>query len=370
MRILSTGKRALGTHFLCQIALIEAFHNPIQALQYTLLRAEHCLRTGKMVDATFETRQGRDIEPLCRYTKGDLLYNIAHSNMSMEDCDEGIEELKRSMELREILYPNGHSDLVRTYTNIGNLYNMKEDINREERRVHLLEGCLDAALEYYEKARVMRERLSGALPHIDSPTICQNIGTVWYERGRVLSDQGKDDADVDKCFDKAVEFFERSLQMDKELKLDGLFGTSTKLVNLGDLHKQRKNYDEAFKCFIQAADIRRALKGDHKDTVLAIYRMATIKHSTKDYREAIKYYKEAFEMEERLPDDYHSAARFDIRKFWLRALNLMARREDNAAEKRKLVAEREELERSFNEIVSLLVPPMNFCEFANFVNEF
>lgn len=349
---MSTGKRALGTHFLCQIALVEAFHNPVEALQYTLLRAEHSLRTGKMVDATFETRQGREIEPLCRYTKGDLLYNIAHSNMSMEDCDDGIEALKKSMELREILYPNGHSDLVRTYMNMGNLFNMKEDINREERRVHLLERCLNSALEYYEKARIMRERLSGGSLHIDSPTICQNIGTVWYEKGRVLFNEGKDDEVVDVCFDKAVEFFERSLEMDKELKLDDLFPTSTKLINLGDLYKQRRNYNEAFTRFIKAADIRRALKGDHKDTVLAVYRMATIKHSTRDYREAIQYYKEAFEMEERLPHDYHSAVRFDIRKFWLRALDLMAKREGSLAEKSRLTDEREELERLFNEMVS------------------
>lgn len=301
-----------------------------------------------------------ELEGFYQYVKGDLLYKIAHSNFSLSDCEDGIAAISESVAFRGKIHKKGHTDIVRSYIVMGNLYNLMEDIHRVNKDYDKAESCLSKALEYYEKALVMRQKLSLKANHIDIPQILVNIGTIWNERGRLLQEKdrraGKRSPNEIALvhFRKAEKFFEDALEMDSRLKLDGLYGTSVKLINLGDLQKNLREYDKAIENFAKALEIRRALKGDHKDTVLAIYRLGTTTQSKGNFKDAAHYFKEAFEMEERLPENYHTRVRYDIRKYLPMAYKMWANKEKDKSEGQRIKAEREGLEKKFKELVSLL----------------
>lgn len=358
----------LAAHHIAQLAEEESFHNPVEAFDYTLLRVQHMLETLKR-QHVYQKKDNflNEIDGWYQYVKADLLYKIARSSFSISDCISGVDAVQKSIEMREKLHPGGHSDTVRSYINAGNLYNMMEDIHRVNEHEDETERCLGTALEYYMKASEVRLRLSNGRAHIDLPQILVNIGTIWNERGRLIQERERQagrralNETARTCFKKAEEFFEKSLAMEVELKLDGLFETSVKYINLGDLQRNIQENEKALDSFAKALEIRRVLKGDHKDTVLTLYRLAVSYQNIRDYKSASLYYKEAFEMEERLPDNYHSSVRFDIRRYLPGAYMMWARKEKDEEEAIRIDKEREDLEKRFQELVSCIVDTMLKC---------
>ncbi|XP_065063384.1 uncharacterized protein LOC135689943 isoform X2 [Rhopilema esculentum] len=334
----------MGTQYLCWQAMEEGFLDPVKALKYTVLRAEHNLMKLKREYILFHSekhRQYSQLEALFLYTLGDILYRVIHSNMSLEDCQLAIESLESSLNILKQVFPasQGHIDIVRAYVNLGNIYNILEDIFRKKEMFDDIDEALDKALDCYNKALKMREHLSEGRLHIDTPQIIQNIGSVWYERARIEKMYGEDFTTSSRM---AEEYLKQALQMEKDLDLYGLYRTSSKLVNLGDLYKLEGKHDKSFEFLLEALEIRRSMKGKHKDTVLVIYRLAITKHTMKEYAEAVRYYKEAFEMEESLPEDLHSAIRMDIRKYLMTAYERWQALESNEAEKIRIGREFEE----------------------------
>ena len=345
------GKPLVAIQYLSHLALEESFCNEGEAFDITLLRVQHTLET---------LREKRDYLPsdkrldglfaLYYYAKGDIQYKIIQSSFSVAECEAAIETVEKSMEIRQRLHPEGHTDIIRSYIVIGNCYNIMEDIHRTNKAFDRTEPCLAKALDFYTKALEMRERLSHLKLHIDMPQILSNIGTIWYERGRLS--QGKENEKAMGFFKQAETFFQRSLEAEKELKLDGLYQSSVKLINLGDLQNKINEFDKALDNFEKALEIRKELKGDHKHTVLVMYRIAVTNQNKKNFANAARYYKDAFEMEERLPDDAHTAVRFDIRKYLVIAYKYWARQVGDKNERKRINQEREELEKLFKELVS------------------
>ncbi len=311
------GSIYLGLQFLCETAIAEGFYNPINALDFTTLRVEHILRKQQLEETIpGENKRHQNLEALYFYAKSQLLYLTTHSNHNIDDCNASLELVALSLKIREAMYVSkDHPDLVRSYVVKGNGHNMKKDLCKQGTREW--HKNVDLAMEFYKKALEMRKRMSGSLLHPETPQICENIGTIHYQN---------------KNYDEAERCFFEALEIEKELKLDGFYHTSTKKVNLGHMYQKLKRYKEAFECYKEACDIRKAFKGTHKDTVLTLYRMAEVKRLDKKYSEAVRLYIESFEMEERLPSNYHSVVHKKIRTQLVKTLDLRQRREATSEE--------------------------------------
>eukprot|EP00794_Sanderia_malayensis_P004385 gene4385-4969_t len=233
------------------------------------------------------------------------------TSLAKQSLQRAITASRIGLTLREKLYPDGHTDLVHSYITTGNGYNMKKDLC--EKKSKEWRESVKLALEYYEKALEISRHIYKSDLHFDVPQIYENIGTIQHQYEK---------------YDDAERSFKKALEIEKEMKLDGLFNTTTKLVNLGALYQRLRKGDEAFECYRKATEIRKSLKGPHKDTVLTIYRMAEIKRLVGNFSEAVEYYKEAFEMEETLPSNYHSSVREKIRIQLIKCMEMSLKRRE------------------------------------------
>ena len=313
----------------------------------------------------------KHLKGLYHYVRGEVLYRMIRVNFSLSDCETAKKSLEKSIKK---LVESGSRDIVRSYIILGNIYNITEDIHRRNENFDKTEPFLEQALDVYNKALELRKKLSPSGFHVDLPQIQSNIGTIWNERGLLLQmkDRRADRRDENKealdCFRKAEEFFKQSLETEKELKLDGLYETSVKLVNMGDVQTHMKKPEEAVKSLTEALRLRRMFKGDHEDTVLVLCRLGNVSMDMEKFKEAAGYYMEAFEMDERLPEDFHSSMRKQIRQYLLSVYqkwSTLMEEQDNIEEAERVARDREEFEKRIKLLVScfgVFSPSQNrFC---------
>ena len=352
------GKIQPGIQHLCHAAMADSFYNPVETCKFLLLRVQHILETlGEECTSLSRKKQVDHLYGLYHYVRGEVLYRMIRVNFSLPDCETARDSLEKSIAIRERLEEGGSTDIVRSYINLGNIYNITEDIHRRNENFDETEPFLKKALDAYDKALELRKKLSPNGLHVDLPQIQSNIGTIWNERGLLLQIKdrraGRRDENKEalECFKKAEEYFKQSLEAEKELKLDGLYETSVKLVNMGDVQRYIKKPEEAVESLSKALELRRIFKGDHEDTVLVLYRLGNISMDMEKFKEAAGYYMEAFEMDERLPEDFHSAVRKQIRQYLIIAYQMWGHRAGREESKR-IKRETKELEKRIKELVS------------------
>ena len=340
--------------------LAESFFNPVETFDFTLLRAQHTLkRLEEERDYLSSDEHLDNLYGLYHFARGEVLYRMVRVNFSLADCEAAVKSLEKSIEIRKRLSQDGSTELIRSFVNLGNIYNITEDVHRKNENFGETEKYLEMALDTYKQAREMRSRLSPNGPHIDLPQIESNIGTIWNERGLLLQilDRRAHRYGVNETaighFRKAETWFRKSLETEKNLKLDGLYETSVKLVNLGDVQRYMKKRGDAIETLNKALNIRKMFKGDHEDTVIVLYRLGTISMDMEEFKEAARYYKEAFEMDERLPENYHSAVRKEIRKYLVTAYKMWGSRDREQSQ--RINRERKDLEKKIASLVSCLI---------------
>ena len=290
------GKNLLAAQFLCQSSILLGYKNPTTALREELAKAES-LFEGMRQEPEGRSEQFKIVDALHSYTKGDLLYMIAKGNQSIENIRQGINAVEHSIVMRESLFQRGHTDLVRSYFALGNFYNMFGDLSGEGSTQQ--KDKWKMALKYYNKAWKMRTSLTKSELHLDLPNLLQSIATIYNNVGN----NGK-----------AIKFYKKALDIEKKLKVDGFYNTAVIKANVANCYRDMNKMNEAIEYAFDSLDIRKRLSGKHPDTVRSLYLVAVLFHCKGDYKEAINYYKEAFEMEEGLEPEHHSWHRMDIRR--------------------------------------------------------
>ena len=358
------GKIPLAAQHLCNTVLAESFFNPIETFDFTLLRAQHTLkRLEEERDYLSSDEHLDNLYGLYHFARGEVLYRMVRVNFSLADCEAAVKSLEKSIEIRKRLSQDGSTELIRSLVNLGNIYNITEDVYRKHQNFDEARKYLDMSLDIYNQALEMRLNLSPSGLHMDLPQIESNIGTIWSERGVLMNMEmdlraGKSEREreseraIIEHFRKAENWFRQSLETEKKLKLDGLYQTSVKLVNLGDVQRYMEQLGEAIEAFNKALRIRKMSKGDHEDTVAVLYRLGTISMEINEYKEAARYYKEAFEMDERLPENVHSSVRKEIRKYLVTAYKMWSN--IDRAESERIDRERKDLEKKIDLLVSYL----------------
>ena len=146
------------------------------------------------------------------------------------------------------------------------------------------------ALEFYNKAYKMQEQLSGSW-HVDMPMYKNRIGTVYESQGD---------------YEKAVECYKDALKHLEELQLFNTLDEAHFLRNLANALMFQEKYREAVEPADKAYNLRMKILGNHPLTVRSIFQRAVIQANFGDYKESLKLFLEAWEMEKSLPAGNHS----------------------------------------------------------------
>ena len=168
-------------------------------------------------------------------------------------------------------------------------------------------GRPEKSLEFYNKALKMREELSSSNFHYDMPVYKNQIGIVHEEKGE---------------YDEAVKCYKDALELLEELKCLGYEDEALFRRNLANVYVRQEKYKEAEEEAKKAFKIRLKILGNHPDTVRSIFQLGVIQANLKAYGKALDFFLEAWEMEKLLGAGNQSAVWrriikgvFDMHKF-------------------------------------------------------
>lgn len=213
------------------------------------------------------------------------------------------EELLDARKIYQDVYSDhggDHSLAVRTLNVLGNCSMELEDAKTAE--------------DYYQQALEMKLRLtSGNEKHSEIPTFYNQLSQVYEMLGDKESKQfsfrgmfGLDNSKAEKYYEDGVLYLRKAVELNKEIGLEDSLGTATFNRNMAIILIVLKRYNEALECANASYNIRRELFGIHPETVRIKYLMGVINEWKKDLHAALLCYQEAFEIEEKLPEENHS----------------------------------------------------------------
>ncbi|XP_022778297.1 uncharacterized protein LOC111319829, partial [Stylophora pistillata] len=196
-------------------------------------------------------------------TEGEILWRN-------RDHKKALATLELSLTFSEPLLKE-HTDIARCYNAIGNTFYALDQPSK--------------ALEFYEKAFKMQEKLAGSENHFDMPMYKNQIGTAY---------EGLKD------YEKAVQCYKDALDLLKELKLLGYEDEALFCRNLANALMFLEKYKDAIEPSERAYSIRKKLLGNHPQTVRSIFQRGVLQANLGHRREALHRFLEAWEMEKTL----------------------------------------------------------------------
>ena len=203
------------------------------------------------------------------YFEGEIYYRNG-------DYKQSLKSLEASLEFTdEFLKDDTH--VARCYNAIGNCHFKLERPNK--------------ALEFYNKAYNMQKKLAASEYHFDMPMHKNQIGTVYESLGD---------------YDKAIKYYNEALSLLNELKLSGFQDEAHFCRNLANALMFQKKYTEAVEPAERAFNIRMKILGNDPLTVRSLFQRAVIQANFGKYKEALKLFLEAWEMEKSLAAGNHS----------------------------------------------------------------
>ena len=156
-------------------------------------------------------------------------------------------------------------------------------------------GRPEKALEFYNKALKMREELSGSDYHYDMPVYKNQIGTVHEDKGE---------------YEEAVKCYKDALELLEKLKCLGYEDEALFRRNLANVYVRQEKYKEAEEEAKKAFKIRLEILGNHPDTVRSIFQLGVIQANLETYEayeKALDFFLKAWKMEKLLGAGNQSA---------------------------------------------------------------
>ncbi len=139
-------------------------------------------------------------------------------------------------------------------------------------------GNYDKALEYYEKSLVIKLKTLGG-GHISVAYTYGNIGLIWKNKGN---------------YDKALEYHEKSLAI--KLKILGVESLvlATSYGNIGQAWISKGNYDKALEYYEKSLAIKlKSLGGEHPSVATSYNHIGLIWRNKANYDKALEYHEKS-----------------------------------------------------------------------------
>ena len=235
------------------------------------------------------------------YAEGKIYYKSSHSDATQKNfyCHKALESLQQSLELTEKVYGK-HTATARCLNEIGNCYNELQN--------------LEMASTYFERAYKMREELSSSNGHNDMAVYLNQIAVIHEKTGVKLLKEKNTEDEGKRKLTKAIQLFQKALDLEKKLKIDGYSSTALFKRNMANAYLYLDEPEKAWKPALEAYEIRERVLGTHPDTVRSLFQLGNVKYWAEDYQAALEYFYKAYDMEESLPEGNHSAVRQLIKK--------------------------------------------------------
>ena len=215
---------------------------------------------------------------------------------------------KECYRLRDSIYGKkaNRPDLASALSGLGSCESLHASLlnesNESKAKKNLIKEKFKLAIDCFKKSLKMYEKIAPYSYEI--PTVLQNIGTVYHAAGK---------------YKDAYKFFQKALESEKKLKIDGLHTTALIMMNIANTCRDLNKYEEAITFSRKSFEIRMESFKNHPETVQSLYQLAVINHEQNMNEDAIDWYKRAFWMEEELPANNHSSVRKEIRKYMIDA---------------------------------------------------
>lgn len=238
----------------------------------------------------------------CRLSKAQahehfgLLYSYLGRN------DQAIIEYSNAIEIYRSLYGDDFPELAKIYSNIGNVYYNKEDLENSL-KFHLssIELCkkyygehsnlyskilfntgndysdlseFDAALDYYNKSLNIKKELLGD-KHLNIAFLYDMIGNVYESKS---------------LYDTALVYYNKSLQIIKSNLGDNHLETAALYNSIAGIYKKKDEYRKALDYYYKCLDIRKQQLGENNPLVAGVFNnLAVVYTSLADLDLALDY---------------------------------------------------------------------------------
>lgn len=185
---------------------------------------------------------------------------IAQSHLSIGEAERLLGNFVRALDsyfeaLKIYENLNNIEGLTNTYLGIGNIQQAQDRFA--------------SALDYYGKA------LEIAFSKIDSSSICNNLGQVYFKQGN---------------YEKALEFFEQSYQLDEKLGDD--LGRAYTLNNIGEVYQKQGKLNLAENQYLKSIQLKK-MAADDFGLAYSFNRLGELKNEQKRHQEALNLFKQA-----------------------------------------------------------------------------
>ena len=166
----------------------------------------------------------------------------------------------------ELLAGNGSEkkNSARLFNNIAGVYHTQ--------------GNYEKALEYYEKALVIQEKVLGK-EHPNTAATYNNIAVVYKKQGN---------------YEKALEYYEKALVIKEKVLGEEHPSTATTYNNMAGVYDDQGRYEKALVYYEKALVIREKVLGkEHPDTATTYNNLAGVYEEQGKYEKAVEYYEKA-----------------------------------------------------------------------------
>ncbi|XP_046855093.1 kinesin light chain 4-like [Xenia sp. Carnegie-2017] len=140
----------------------------------------------------------------------------------------------------------------------------------------------DKAIEVYEKALEIQKQSLGP-NHVDVAASLNNLGLVFYKTGNYY---------------KAIEVHEKALEIHQQLLGPNHIYVAASLNNLGNVFEKTGNYDKAIEFHKKALEIKKQSLGpNHVDVAGSLNSLGKVYIDTGNYHKAIGFHEKALEIQ-------------------------------------------------------------------------
>ena len=144
--------------------------------------------------------------------------------------------------------------------------------------VYQAQGDYEKALEYYEKAQAIKEKVLGK-DHPSTAGTYNNMAGVYEDKGD---------------YEKALEYYEKAQAIREKVLGKEHPSTATTYNNMAVVYQAQGDYEKALEYYEKAKAIREKVLGkEHPDTASTYNNMAVVYEDKGDYEKALEYYEKA-----------------------------------------------------------------------------
>jgi len=191
-----------------------------------------------------------------------LLNKTAYNHhFYLGDFPQAMNYYQKALAIREKVLGSEHPDTAASYNNIGLLYHDQGDYPQ--------------ALNYYQKALAIHKKVLG-VEHPDTARSYNNIGALYHNQGN---------------YPQALNYYQKALAIhEKVLGLEH-HDTAESYNNIGALYHNQGNYPQALNYYQKALAIReKVIDLEHHDTAASYNNIGILYHDQGDYSQALNYF--------------------------------------------------------------------------------